>query len=150
MGINRVVLPAGTTQDVIKRMGTNRDRLAAELESQGTARATAIQAQAQADAEKIRNFAARRAAEIRARGEFEAQEFLAQQNVNAELAVFLQNLELMREAMAKRFTLVMSMDDYGFGLFDPAAVSSIDGIPSAGALHNAGRARAAESEGGER
>ncbi len=124
VGINRVVLPEQTTTKVIERMGANRDRLKQELESQGTARATAIRAQAEADARKIREFAQRRAAEIRARGEFEAQEFLAQQNTNADLAVFLQNIELMKNAMAKRFTLVLSASDYGLGLFTPDALAN--------------------------
>ncbi|MEM1185771.1 MAG: SPFH domain-containing protein [Planctomycetota bacterium] len=132
VGINRIELPAETTTKVIERMGANRDRLAQELESQGTARATAIEAQAQADAEKIRRFADRRASEIRARGEREAAEFLAQMNENVELAVFLQNLELMREAMAKRFTFIMSEDDFGFSLFNPRAIAESEGLPSLG------------------
>jgi len=148
VGINRVELPGDTTTKVIERMGANRDRLAQELESQGTARATAILAQAEADAQKIRTFAERRAAEIRARGEFEAQEYLAQQNSNAELAVFLQNLELMKDAMAKRFTLVMSMNDYGFGLFSPETVSGSEGaLPSLGEPPLTGDRAARDSEG---
>ena len=148
VGINRVVLPEATTSNVIERMGANRDRLAQELESQGTARATAILAQADADANKIRNFAQRRAAEIQARGEFEAQEYLAQQNANVELAVFLQNLEFMEEAMSKRFTLVLSMNDYGFGLFSPDALSTGSLIPPSGQLLLGGdQASASNSEG---
>jgi membrane protease subunit HflC len=150
VGINRVVLPEETTSKVIERMGANRDRLAQELESQGTARATAIRAQANADARKIREFAQRRAAEIRARGEFEAQEYLAQQNTNAELAVFLQNLELMRDAMSKRFTLVLSASDYGLGLFSPDALSKLPAgtIPSPEGLDLTGdRTAVADAEG---
>jgi regulator of protease activity HflC (stomatin/prohibitin superfamily) len=144
------VLPEETTSKVIERMGANRDRLAQELESQGTARATAIRAQANADARKIREFAQRRAAEIRARGEFEAQEYLAQQNTNAELAVFLQNLELMRDAMSKRFTLVLSASDYGLGLFSPDALSKLPAgtIPSPEGLDLTGdRTAVADAEG---
>ena len=125
VGINRIVLPENTTTEVIKRMGANRDKLAQELESQGAARATAIRAKAEADARKIRAFANRRAAEIRAKGEDEASQFLAQQSSNPELAVFLQNVEMMREAMAKRFTLVLSASDFGMGLFSPTALEGL-------------------------
>lgn len=125
VGINRVLLPEDTTKEVIKRMGANRDRLAQELESQGAARATAIRAKAEADARKIRAFADRRAAEIRAKGEAEASEYLAQQSSNPELAVFLQNVEMMRNAMAKRFTLVLSASDFGMGLFSPSALEGL-------------------------
>lgn len=145
VGVNRVVLPEDTTKEVIKRMGANRDRLAQELESQGAARATAIRAKASADARKIRAFAERRAAEIRAKGEDEASEFLAQQASHPELAVFLQNVEMMREAMAKRFTLVLSASDFGMGLFSPSALEGLGsgefptGLPDEGALFS-GRA----------
>ncbi|HHN79153.1 MAG TPA: hypothetical protein ENK11_10855, partial [Phycisphaerales bacterium] len=125
VGINRVLLPEDTTKEVIKRMGANRDRLAQELESQGAARATAIRAKAEADARKIRAFAERRAAEIRAKGEAEASVYLKQQSSNPELAVFLQNVEMMRKAMAKRFTLVLSASDFGMGLFSPSALEGL-------------------------
>jgi membrane protease subunit HflC len=125
VGINRIVLPEDTTNKVIERMGANRDRLAQELESQGTARATAIRAKAEADARKIRAFADRRAAEIRAKGEDEAAEFLAQQASNPDLAIFLQNISLLRESMAKRFTLVLSASDFGMGLFSPTALEGL-------------------------
>jgi membrane protease subunit HflC len=126
VGVNRIVLPEDTTNKVIERMGANRDRLAQELESQGNARATAIRAKAEADARKIRAFAERRAAEIRAKGEDEAAEFLAQQASDPELAVFLQNIAMMREAMAKRFTLVLSASDFGLGLFSPTALEGLE------------------------
>ncbi len=125
VGINRVVLPEETTDKVIQRMGAVRDGLAASLESQGDARATAIRAKADADARKIRAFAERRAAEIRAKGEDEAAEYLAQQSIEPELAVFLQNIEMMKNAMAKRFTLVVSASDFGMSLFSPSALEGL-------------------------
>jgi len=119
VGIERIILPEETTDAVIKRMGANRDRLAERYESEGRSQKVAIEEEAQADALRIRNFANRRASEIRAQGELDAVPWLAEQNANPELAVFLQNLRLMREAMAKKFTLVFSTSDYGMQLFDP-------------------------------
>ena len=119
VGIDRIVLPEDTTDAVITRMGANRDRLAERYESEGRSQARAIEARAKSDADKIRAFAQRRADEILARGESEAAPYLAQQNVNPELAVFIQNIRLMRESMAKKFTLIFSTSDYGMQLFDP-------------------------------
>ncbi|MAY74310.1 MAG: hypothetical protein CMJ31_06210 [Phycisphaerae bacterium] len=127
VGINRVLLPEDTTNKVIERMGANRDRLAQEIESQGQAEATAILARAESDVEKIRTFAQRRASEIIARGEAEAAEYLAAQGVNEDLAVFLQEIEFMKDSMAKKFTLVMPSTTFGMGLFSP---SSLEGLAS--------------------
>ena len=126
VGINQVVLPENTTSKVIDRMGSVRNNLAGSLESQGDARANAIRARADADAERIKAFAQRRADEIRAKGELEAAEYLAQQTAEPELAIFLQQIEMMRDAMAKRFTLVLSASDFGLGLFSPSAVEGLN------------------------
>jgi membrane protease subunit HflC len=136
VGINRVRLPEDTTKTVIDRMAANRDKISKELESAGQSRSRAIIAQARADATKIREFARRRASEIEARGQLEAVPYLEAQNANAELAVFLQKLDLMREAMAKRITLILSVSDYGLDVFSPSTMdpSRINGgLPAPGA-----------------
>ncbi len=119
VGVDRIILPEETTESVITRMGANRDRLAERFESEGRSQAQAIRAEANSNAEKILAFARRRADEIRARGEAEAAPYLADQNVNPELAVFIQNISMMRDAMAKKFTLIFSTSDFGMQLFDP-------------------------------
>jgi modulator of FtsH protease HflC len=127
VGIDRIVLPEETTSAVINRMGANRDRLAERYESEGRSQARAIRAEAASNADRIRAFAQRRADEIVAKGEMEAAPYLAQQNVNPELAVFIQNIKLMREAMAKKFTLIFSTSDYGMQLFDPDVLKDSQG-----------------------
>ena len=125
VGIDRIVLPEGTTETVISRMGASRDRLAEEFESKGRADAASIRAAAASDAEKIRAFADRRAREIVARGEAEAVPYLAAQNTNPELAVFLERIDHMREAMAKKFTLVLSESDFGLDLYSPGVLDDV-------------------------
>lgn len=127
VGIDRIVLPEDSTDAVITRMGANRDRLAERYESEGRSQARAIEAKANSDADKIRAFAQRRADEILAKGEAEAAPYLAQQNVNPDLAIFTQNIRMMREAMAKKFTLIFSTTDYGMQLFDPNILKDSDG-----------------------
>lgn len=131
VGIDRIVLPEETTSAVINRMGANRDRLAERYESEGRSQARAIEAEASSQADRIRSFARRRADEILAKGEQEAAPYLAQQNINPELAVFIQNIKLMREAMAKKFTLIFSTSDYGMQMFDPELLKKSEGqIPA--------------------
>jgi len=127
IGIDRIVLPEETTAAVINRMGANRDRLAEGYESEGRSKARLINAEATSQAERIRAFAQRRADEILAKGEQEAAPYLAQQNINPDLAVFIQNIKLMREAMAKKFTLIFSTSDYGMQLFDPEVIKQSQG-----------------------
>ncbi len=127
IGIHRIVLPEATTSAVISRMGANRDRLAERYESEGRSQARAIEAEAKSNADRIRAFAQRRADEIIAKGEAEAAPYLAQQNINPDLAVFIQNIKLMREAMAKKFTLIFSTSDYGMQLFDPDVLKDTQG-----------------------
>jgi membrane protease subunit HflC len=125
VGINRVLLPEETTTKVVERMGANRDRIAQEITSQADAEARAIIAQANADAEKIKTFARRRASEIVARGESEAAVWLSEQNSDADLAVFLQQIEFMKDAMARRLTLVLATSDFGMELFSPQALRGL-------------------------
>ncbi len=125
VGVSRILLPGDTTQKVFERMGANRDRLAAELQSQGDSTAQAIRSKAKADAEKIESFAKARAAEIRSVGDREANEFVAQMNSNPELAVFLRNVEFVRDALSKRTTLVLPTSAPGMSLFRPDALDRV-------------------------
>ncbi|GJM17856.1 MAG: protein HflC [Phycisphaeraceae bacterium] len=119
VGIDRIVLPEETTQRVVDRMGANRDRLADGYESEGVAQALSITSKAQADADKIRQFALHRAALIESRGYQEAAPYMAEMAADEDLAVYLENIRLMRESMSKRFTLVLSTSNFGLGLFSP-------------------------------
>lgn len=146
VGIDRIILPEATTDAVITRMGANRDRLAERFESEGRSQARAIEAKARSDADKIRAFAQRRADEILAKGEAEAAPYLAQQNINPELAVFIQNIRLMRESMAKKFTLIFSTSDYGMQLFDPNILQNSQGALPVPQQKNVGSLSASDTE----
>lgn len=125
VGISRILLPESTTQAVNERMGANRDRLAAELESQGESIAEAIRSQARADAQRITAFAERRAQEIRTRGDLEAAEYLRQMQVDPELAVYLEEINFLKTALARRTTLVLPTSMPGFSLL---RMDSLDGL----------------------
>ncbi len=57
-------------------------------------------------------------------------------NQSPALAVFLKNMDMIRESLAKRVTLIFSTNMPGFELFSPSAMSSpkSDGVPGVQAL----------------
>jgi membrane protease subunit HflC len=121
VGINRIELPEQTTEQVFERMRKTRERLAASAESEGQAEADKIRAEAQSAAQRIRDFAELYAAEIRARGDREAAQYFAQLREEPELAVFLENVEFIRDGLGKRATLVLPTDMPGMMLFSADA-----------------------------
>lgn len=119
VGIRRIVLPEETTRDVYDRMKATRDKLAAEARAQGDAIASTIRNEAESQADRILAFARRLAAEIRNQGDLEAARWLQQLDEAPELAVFLQNVELIREGFGKQVTLVVPTSFPGMQLLDP-------------------------------
>lgn len=146
VGIKRVVLPEETTRQVFERMKANRDKLAAEAESQGQAIAGTIRNKAQADADRILSFARRRAEEIRVTGDREAARWLSVFNEAPELAVFLKNVDFLRQGLGKKATLVLPTNLPGMGLFRPDAFENSGEIPALGVDESP--AAAAPEEGG--
>lgn len=131
VGVSKILLPQSTTASVFQRMQASRAARVSALEARGKSEANAIIAKAEADAERIRQFALARAAEIKSRGDEEALAYIKLLNENPELAVFLRNMSLIREMRAKQFTLVMPDDAPGLGPLAPSAGSSMreNGIP---------------------
>ncbi len=73
----------------------------------------------------MRAFASTAAVEIRAKGEAEAAPWLEKLKENPEHAVFLRNLDFIRNAVTKRATLVLPMDMPGLQLFAPDALNGL-------------------------
>lgn len=121
VGINSITLPQDTTREIFQRMSESRKRLAAKAESEGTALATAIRSEAEASAKRIREFARFRADQIRNRGEVEAAPFLTALNEEPALAVFLKQLEVLREGMGRRSTIVLPTTMDGLEMFTTEA-----------------------------
>ena len=131
VGVNRIVLPEETTKAVFESMKEERKALIADLESRGTSAAQAIRSAAEANAQRIEEFAKDLAAEIRKKGDEEARPYIDQMNEAPELAVFLKNVELIRETFAKRITFIFNTSMPGMELFSPGAMKSIrtGGVP---------------------
>ena len=125
VGISSIKLPEETTKAVFNRMSATRQRIAQEAVSKGNAESSRIRSEADSAAQKILAFAERRAKAIRGQGDLEAAQYFAKQNTDPELAVFLKNLDFMREALAKNVTLVLPTNLPGLGLLNPDALSNV-------------------------
>jgi modulator of FtsH protease HflC len=111
---------------VYQAMEAERKRIAAQAASRGEAESAAIKSSAETDARKIMAFVGRRADAIKGQGDKEASSWLAQQKQDPQLAVFLQNLRFLREALStKRTTLVLPMSFPGLQLLDPAVIEKL-------------------------
>jgi membrane protease subunit HflC len=127
VGISQIRLPESTSRSVFERMTADRDKIIEGIESTGTATAETIRSRATAQAQAIESFVKQRAAEIRVLGDQEAAPILEQLNEKPELAVFLNNIELLRTATGRRVTLVLDQSVPGVPLFSPASTAALTG-----------------------
>ncbi|MEM6459131.1 MAG: SPFH domain-containing protein [Planctomycetota bacterium] len=113
VGINRLLLPESTTQEVFARMRSTRERLAASAKQEGENTATAIRAEAERVKGQILSFADAEASRIRAEG---VREGLVNYDVfaqNPELAIFLAQIETLRQ-MLPGSTLILDANAMQF------------------------------------
>jgi modulator of FtsH protease HflC len=125
VGLMRIVLPQETTKAVFQRMQAYRERIAKETEARGNAEAQAIRSAAENNAKRIQDFADRLAEEIRTLGDQESKEYIAAMNVKPELAKLQLTLDFLREAYAKKTTMVLSGSTPGVGLLFPDALAGL-------------------------
>ena len=123
VGISSIVLPQETSGAIFNRMKQDRETLVKEIESQAISEAEAIKSAAEADRDRIQAFAEVRAADIRAQGDLEAAGYLAQMSEHPALAVFLEQIEFIREVYANKVTLILSTNETFFRLFNPNAIA---------------------------
>ncbi|MCC6661696.1 MAG: hypothetical protein IT437_12510 [Phycisphaerales bacterium] len=138
LGITRINFPEATTKEVMESMKAGRDALVQELKARGESEAQQITSAAEANASKIEAFARTHAAEIRQKGDLEAAQYIKQMSENPELAVFLKNIEFIRETLANRMTLFFSTNMPGFQLMRLNAMDdkegAVRGVPGVSGL----------------
>ena len=145
VGINRIELPADTTSAVFASMKADRDRLVKELESKGSSEAQTITSTADSNAKKILQFAEAYAADIRQQGDREAQASIAQMSEAPELAVFLKEIDFLKQSLSKRMTWIVDTTMPGFELMAPNALrkGKVGQVPGVKALMGGAAADAA-------
>lgn len=123
IGIKHLGFPQSVTQEVFKRMRTERETLAEETLSEGEKVASKIRTQADAKAENILIDARSEATRIRGQGDEAAAEFYSGFSASPELAIFLRKLEALRETLtASKTTLVLDTNTIPYDLLLPDAI----------------------------
>lgn len=116
VGISKIVFPEATTQQVFEQMKQARAKLVKDIESRGASQSKTITDTAEQNVRRIINFANNLAAELRAKGDQEAQQYVAQMNQNPEFAVFLKSIDFLKQFAAKQMTFVLSTDSPGMNI----------------------------------
>lgn len=147
VGITRLGLPQNATRDVFARMNAERKKIADTAIQQGEAQANALRSGAESDAKKIQSFADRLAENIRNQGDLEAAAWVKKLDADPRLAVFIENIRFMREAISGRTTLVLPTSMPGMELFRPDALKDLKSgqIPGLGAGAKPGTAAALDA-----
>lgn len=122
VGISAIKFPQAVSESVFNRMKANRAKVANETNNQGKSQADTLRAKAKLDAERIMTFADRLAGNIRAQGESEAKQYYQKLGKDSQLAVFLRQMEFMRQAYGRTATLVFPTSMPGFEWFRPDAL----------------------------
>jgi modulator of FtsH protease HflC len=107
LGIRRVVLPEKVTEKVFERMRNQRQALAQNARSSGTATASTIKSGAKSSQDRILAFAERRAQAIRAQGDEEAAKHYEVFKQNQDFAIFLRQIDSMKKILAHNTTFIL-------------------------------------------
>ena len=135
IGVKRLMLPDAVTQIVTQRMGTERQRLAAQARAEGDSDQQALIDQAQSQSRLILSFAERTASDIAAEGRQRAEEILARFSEDEEFAIFLLQLQALQETLSRKTTFIIGTDMPPFDLLrgiQPPQSMSLPRQPTAG------------------
>lgn len=114
VGISRIILPEATTQAVFERMRKTRERMAEEALAEGRSQAATIKSRAESAAERILAFAQSRAQSIRDEGNREAAQYFAVFRDDSDFAVFLRQMDALREMLAHNTTFILDANSLWF------------------------------------
>jgi membrane protease subunit HflC len=114
VGVTRVILPEASTEKVFERMRKTRERLAEAARAEGKSQAAAITARAESAQKRILAFAERRAQAIRDEGNQEAAEYFTAFAEDQEFAVFLRQMEMLRETLRHNTTFILDSKSLWF------------------------------------
>jgi membrane protease subunit HflC len=117
LGIKKLGLPESVTQSVFERMTSERQVLISTSQYQGEAEAQKIRSEADRKAAEMLATAEGQATQIRGKGEAEAARSLAVFNENPELANFIFRLNALEGSLRERSILVFDQHTPPFDLF---------------------------------
>lgn len=107
VGISQIVLPQETSGKVFERMAETQNTRARTITAQAEAASQGIRTRAEQDARRIESFAKQLAAEVRAKGDKEAEKYYGLQTSKPELAQFLIEVQLLKEVYGRKGTTLV-------------------------------------------
>lgn len=117
LGIKKLGLPESVTQSVFERMTSERQVLISKSQNEGEAEAQKIRSAADRKAAEMLATADGQALEIRGKGEAAAAKSLVVFQQNPELANFLFRLTALEDSLKERSTLIFDQQTPPFDLF---------------------------------
>jgi modulator of FtsH protease HflC len=123
LGIKKLGLPESVTQSVFERMTSERQRLASKSQFEGEAEAEKIRSSANRRAAELLANAEGQATQIRGKGEAEAAKSLEVFQQNPELANFIFRLNALEGSLKERSILIFDQTTPPFDLFGGASTN---------------------------
>jgi modulator of FtsH protease HflC len=125
LGLKRLQLPESVSQSVFERMTSERKRLADQFTYEGEAEAQRIRSGAERRAAELLADAQGKATAIKGQGEAEAAKSLKVFQQNPELASFIFRLSALEEALKERSTLIFDQHTPPFDLFQGVFTNTV-------------------------
>jgi membrane protease subunit HflC len=117
LGIKKLGFPESVTQEVFKRMTSERQILISKTQAEGESRASQIRTLANSKSSEMLATADAAATAIKAEGQKAAAESFAVFEQNPDLANFLLNLNALDASLKDRATLIFDQHSQPFNLF---------------------------------
>lgn len=110
VGIERLQISKEVTQKVFDRMKADRNRKTQAILAEGTARAEQIKTDAEAMQKELLAVAKSQAEAIRGAGDAEAARYYEMFEADPELAIFLRDIEAMKNILKDRSTIILGTE----------------------------------------
>ena len=110
LGIKQLKISEDVSKDVFERMRAERSRRTKATISEGDAQARKIESDANLKKEVLQAAASARATVIKAEGDAEAAQYYEMLEEEPELAIFLRNIDALKEILKERSTIILTTD----------------------------------------
>ena len=118
VGIKRVQLPTSVNAAVVARMRAERQRIATAAQAEGLTESETLRRGAETQAGIISAFADRRAKQIEAEGRQRSAEYFTRFSQDQDFAVFVAQLDALRQALARRTRFILDTTKPPFTLLN--------------------------------
>ena len=110
VGIKRLKISKEVTEKVFERMKADRNRKTQSILAEGNAEAERIKSDAEAKQKELLAVADSQAKAIRGAGDAEAARYYKMLEADPDLAIFLRNIEALKEILKERSTIILGVE----------------------------------------